>query len=261
MREADPPPDFDLRKMLGSMTALVTGAGGVIGSAITRELLFHGATVYCTDIDGNALGQLESSQLEPAPSGMFVADIADSKQIDNLVAWLDERDATVNVLVNNVGVGFRNEATQDESVDARFDRVFRTNLFGPLRLSTAITDRMVSRGQGGSIVFLSSIHQWTVHGEAAYSASKAAIGMVVNELAIDVAKHGIRVNGVAPGWVATDESGQTKRHDPTPLHGGSIPPAVIGRNVAYLASDYFSSHTTGALVTVDAGLSKTNYLT
>jgi len=257
---AEAPEGYDLRKLLVSTHGLVTGAAGNIGASIARELVAHGARVFCTDIDESVTQLGNELARTGAESAALRIDISDPQQVDDLVAHLDEHGVEINLLVNNVGIGFHRGEAEERSVDETFRRVFDTNLFGPLRLTRAVADRMISRQVRGTIIFISSIHQWTIHGRSAYSASKAAIGMVVNELALELGRYGVRVNAIAPGWVALDDSGTPLTHNPTPLHRSSIPPQLIGRAVVHLAADYFSSHTTGEVTKIDGGLSLVNYL-
>ena len=119
---------------------------------------------------------------------------------------------------------------------------------------------MAQAGVAGSIVFLTSIHQESVFTRTrAYGPTKAAIGMLIKQLAIELAPHRIRVNGIAPGDVREDEAGNVVPYGYTPLEGTSIPFPFIARGVVYLASDYYSRYTTGAVLTIDAGLSLFNY--
>jgi NAD(P)-dependent dehydrogenase (short-subunit alcohol dehydrogenase family) len=83
--------------------------------------------------------------------------------------------------------------------------------------------------------------------------------MIIQELAVDLAPSKIRVNGIAPGWVAQDEEGKAKYHLYTPLHHTSIDPCYIGRAAVFLASEYFSKFTTGSVLKIDAGLSSYSY--
>ena len=83
--------------------------------------------------------------------------------------------------------------------------------------------------------------------------------MIVKELALDLAPHQIRVNGIAPGWTAEDKHQTPFRQRHAPLHNSSINPRYIGRAAVYLASDYFSKFTTGTVIKVDAGLSLYNH--
>ena len=91
----------------------------------------------------------------------------------------------------------------------------------------------------------------------AYSASKAAVGMLVRELAVDLAPFGIRVNAVAPG--AVDNSGRESDERAILLYRTPMNPVYIARAIAFLASDHHSAFTTGATLTVDAGLSLFNH--
>jgi NAD(P)-dependent dehydrogenase (short-subunit alcohol dehydrogenase family) len=84
--------------------------------------------------------------------------------------------------------------------------------------------------------------------------------MVIKELAVDLAPHHIRVNGIAPGWVIEDEDGNPLAHKNTPLYQTSINPGYIGRTAVYLAAEYFSRFTTGTVITIDGGLSIHSYL-
>lgn len=125
-----------------------------------------------------------------------------------------------------------------------------------MALTRAVASRMVERGKGGAIVFITSIHQHVPHGKPAYSATKAALGMIVQELSLELAPHGIRVNGIAPGWVAENAQGFPIRYSRAPLHQESVHPRYIGRGVVYLAADYFSRCITGTVITIDSGLSQ-----
>ncbi len=84
--------------------------------------------------------------------------------------------------------------------------------------------------------------------------------MIINELALELAPHNIRVNGIAPGAVGEDEEGEPLPHNDTPLHGTKVGPQYVGRAAAYLASDYFSRHTTGTVLKIDGGLSLHHYM-
>ncbi|MGH7885833.1 MAG: SDR family NAD(P)-dependent oxidoreductase, partial [Thermodesulfobacteriota bacterium] len=86
-----------------------------------------------------------------------------------------------------------------------------------------------------------------------YSASKSALVMIIKELAAELSKHQIRVNGIAPGWVKIDEDGNTFDSNKNIIHQTSIEPSYIGRAALYLASEYFSKYTTGEIIKVDSG--------
>jgi len=248
-----PPPEptrIVIDKLLEGRKALVTGAGRHIGRSIARELLAHGATVYCTDIDPDAIASLEKefggSSNEPR---VFRTDAALTADTDALLKSLDDARVTIDLLVNNVGI-----------VVDDFAASFRTNVVGPMDLTYRIAQRMAERKTIGSIIFLTSIHQETIFTRRkAYAASKAALGMLIKQLAVEFAADRIRVNGVAPGDIRVDEQGNVVPYRYTPLEETSISPQYIARAVVYLASDYFSRHTTGSVIKIDGGLSLFNY--
>jgi NAD(P)-dependent dehydrogenase (short-subunit alcohol dehydrogenase family) len=248
-----PPPEptrIVVDKLLEGRNALVTGAGRHIGLAIARELLAHGANVYCTDIDPALCASLEA-ELAGSKGGrrVFRSDITIAADTAALLKTLDDDKVTIDLLVNNVGV-----VVDDFMVS------FRTNVAGPMDLTYGIAQRMVDAKRGGSIVFLTSIHGETIFTRTrAYAPSKAAVGMLIKQLAVQYAGDRIRVNGVAPGDIRVDEAGKVVPYRFTPLEETSISPQYIARAVVYLASEYFSRYTTGSIVKIDGGLSLFNY--
>jgi NAD(P)-dependent dehydrogenase (short-subunit alcohol dehydrogenase family) len=133
-------------------------------------------------------------------------------------------------------------------------RVFETNVFGPLRLTQRVVNALVAAGGGGSVLFLTSVLAEATCGRVAYSASKAALTMVVRELALELAPHRIRVNGIAPGGGWTNEADELPPFAGSALLGSCIHPSYVGRAAVYLAADHFSLFTTGSVLTVDAGM-------
>jgi len=189
----------------------------------------------------------------------FLSDIRKREDIDSLVEFFAENAIGIDILVNNVGV--ETGAIGFSTIEPeQWQETFATNVFGPMYLTKRISQRMIDKSVPGSIIFITSIHQFTIRRLPDYSASKAALGMIVKELALDLAPCGIRVNGIAPGWVKEDEKGNTYGARYAPLHGSSINPCYIGRAAVFLASEHFSRFTTGAVLTIDGGLSLYNYL-
>lgn len=252
----------EVRGLLDGRKALVTGAGRNIGRAIAFEMAAQGATVNFTDREEALVSKL-GAELEKFGRGSrgFVSDIRDEEAIELLCSTLEREKADIDLLVNNVGTegaGFRGDV---DPLDRRnMLDVFHTNLLGPAELTRRVANAMIRDGRHGSVLFLSSIHQWGIRGIPAYSASKGAIGMLVRELAVEWAPKGIRVNGIAPGYVALDRKGKPARHPFTPLHKTAVDPRHIGRAAVYLASDYFSRHTTGSVLKIDGGLSLYNHI-
>jgi NAD(P)-dependent dehydrogenase (short-subunit alcohol dehydrogenase family) len=247
-------------QLLHNRNVLVTGAGANIGRSIAIEMAKQGANVFFTDLVAERVqavrGELGAYAVRLQG---YQSDVSRPDDVDTLCRRLAEAGVTIDILVNNVGVHLGANTLLQltlEDVRASFD----TNVFGPLYLTRRLTKCMVEHKITGCIIFISSIHQWELRRLLSYSASKAALGMIIKELAVDLAPFGIRVNGIAPGWVAEDSGGNPRPHRWAMLHGSSIKPCYIGRAAVYLASDYFSKFTTGTVLKIDAGLSLGNHL-
>ena len=246
-------------KLLESKNILITGAGRNIGRCTAIEAAKHGCNVFFTDIDKKSLNKLEKQLSQyPIQAQGFLSDITKTKDIDKLCKQLFDIQPHIQILCNNVGVQGRVNGLLKTNMKEWYD-IFKTNLMGPMYLTRQLVEQMVSFETSGSIIFLTSIHQWYIRRLASYSSSKAALGMVIKELAVELAPYRIRVNGIAPGYVAVGENGQPAPHSSTPLYQTSIDPVYIARAVVYLASDYFSKFTTGSVVKIDGGLSLYNH--
>ncbi|MFN0151721.1 MAG: SDR family NAD(P)-dependent oxidoreductase [bacterium] len=246
---------------LAGRCALVTGGARNIGRAIALEMAAQGARIVVLDSDAAACAEVERALAEFAGAHrVVVADVADSASVSGAWADLTRAGFAIDILVNNAAV--RTGADSVRGFDrAEWERTFATNVIGPMHLTRLAVEAMIAARRAGSIIFLSSIHQETPRCIPSYSASKAAIGMLVKELAIDLAPHAIRVNAVAPGYVAVDDRGRALAHAPTPLGARAVTPAAVASAVAFLASDRLSPSTTGATLTIDGGLSLQNHLT
>jgi len=247
-------------KLLTGKNVLITGAGQNIGRSIAYEMAKQGANIFFADIDPGKCkrleGELEEYQIR---SKGFLSDVSKPEDIDRLCESLRSKDVAIDILVNNVGIQFETEAERLEPQQWR--NIFDTNVIGPTYLTKCISDMMMKNKVNGSIIFITSIHQWTVSGLPSYSSSKAALGMIVKEFALAFAPYKIRVNGIAPGWIDEDEHGRSRPHDAAPLFSSSINPRYIGRAAVYLASSYFSKFTTGTIIKIDAGLSLHSFRT
>jgi NAD(P)-dependent dehydrogenase (short-subunit alcohol dehydrogenase family) len=233
-------------------TAVVTGAARGIGRG-TAELLDElGARVIAVDVDGRALdAAFAHSEVTP-----HVADMAGDGM--EIAAALTAEHGLVELLVNNVGVDTEHRFLDLEEQD--YDRVFATNLRGPWFLTRGLAQRLVDERRRGSIVFVSSLHDAFVRTFPHYSASKAAVAMLVKELAAELGPHGIRVNAVSPGVIHTarvpePEDRATRERLQTLIPLGRIgKPREVARMVAVLLCAEYSDYVTGANVRVDGGL-------
>jgi len=246
--------------LMHGKNVLITGAGRNIGRSIALEMAKQGANIYFTDIDNESCKQLGKELNEyPVMSREFNSDISKHEDIISLYNSILKDHIKIDILVNNTGIQL------DMTPEKKFDlekllKIFNTNLFGPIHLTKLISQMMIDNSISGSILFITSIHQWIVSLNNVYSASKAALGMIVKELAVELAPNNIRVNGIAPGNVKEDEKGNPVPHRYTPLYTSSINPCYIGRAAVYLSSDYYSKYTTGTVIKIDGGLSLYNHL-
>jgi NAD(P)-dependent dehydrogenase (short-subunit alcohol dehydrogenase family) len=253
-----------MEQLLSGKNVLISGVGANIGRSIALEMAAQGAAIYFFDKDETCCTALqkELTELQVLSRG-WTLDISKSASIKHLQRDFAKDNIHIDVLVNNVGVSWWHlYGEQEEGALPDFEKwrtLFDTNVFGPMILTDWVSQNMIAAKRGGCILFLSTIHQSTYKGDASYSSSKAAVGALINELALKLAPHGIRVNGLAPGLVVLDD-GAPRPHAPTPLHQTSVDPCYIGRAAVYLASDYFSHCTTGTLLKIDAGLSLVNYV-
>ncbi len=182
---------------LAGKLALVTGGGRGIGLAIARRLAAGGARVVVTGRDEAALaavaGELGGVALR--------ADLADRGSTDTLVARL--RDVgRVDVLVNNAGIA--ESAPLDKTDDAMWDRIVELDATAPFRLIRALAPAMVAAGWGRIVNIASNAGVSGYGYTAAYCAAKHAMVGYTRALAVDLARTGVTINAVCPGWVETD---------------------------------------------------------
>jgi NAD(P)-dependent dehydrogenase (short-subunit alcohol dehydrogenase family) len=249
-----------MEKLLAGRTVLLTGASGLVGRGIAHVLAQHGANIYCCDIDQRKQDELvHALRAYDVSAGSLIMDISQPSHVDRLYAAIAKVDPGVDVLIHCAGLQAPRCAFPNQDAGA-WNAMLQTNVVGALYLTKRVCEGMIERAMRGSVIFITSIHQWTLWGEVGYSACKAALGAAVRELAFDLAAHGIRVNGIAPGAVGGDSEGDAVSHPPTPLHHEMVSPGAIGRAAVFLASDYFSRHITGTILTVDGGLSLHSYL-
>jgi NAD(P)-dependent dehydrogenase (short-subunit alcohol dehydrogenase family) len=185
---------------LSGKKALVTGASRGIGAAIARSLDAAGAQVL---LNSRSIADIErvASGLSNDPQ-VLAADLAPSGAGTALAERVIAEHGGVDILINNAGIAMRR--TPDELTEADVDDVLNINVRGLLMLSVGLGDAFIERG-GGSIVNISSVAGLIGPlGRVAYSASKGAVDAMTRALAADWGRHGIRVNSVAPGIIATD---------------------------------------------------------
>jgi len=176
--------------------ALVTGGGRGIGAAVARRLAQAGARVVVT---GRSASEIEGVAAELGGVALR-ADLGDRADTDRMVREL-AAIGQVAILVNNAGIA--ESASLDKTDDAMWDRIMEVNASAPYRLTRALVPAMVKAGWGRVVNIASNAGVSGYAYTSAYCASKHAVVGFTRALAIDLARTGVTINAVCPGWVAT----------------------------------------------------------
>jgi acetoin reductase-like protein len=185
---------------LKDKVALVTGGARGIGAAIAERYVAEGARVAIADISF-VLAQ-ETAARHGDKAVAFALDVTKTASIEGAVENLVQRWGGIDILVNNAGIF--DMAPIVEVTEAGYDKVFAVNVKGLFFTLQAVAKRMIARDRGGKIINMAS--QAGRRGEALvsiYCASKAAVISLTQSAGLDLIKHGINVNGIAPGVVDT----------------------------------------------------------
>lgn len=244
--------------------ALVTGAGSGIGEGIARQLAQDGAAVLVADINAEAAARVAESIVAAGGTAAAQAmDVTDEAQVDAAVAEAERRFGRLRIAVCNAGITDR-VPVLEMSLPA-FERVLRVNLVGCFLTARAAARAMVlAPDPGGRIVTISSVSgQFGGTGRAAYGASKGGIEMLTRVLAVELAPHGILVNGVAPGPTQVARTAHGPRQRAAFLDRMAVKryatPADIAAAVAFLCAPD-NAFVTGQVLNVDGGFASSGVM-
>lgn len=249
---------------LDGKVALVTGGANGIGQAIAIAMAGAGADVAFCDLNEDWLGETKAGiEAQGRRALGLTADTGNADDIDRMFAAVDETFGQLDILVNNVGATKRHRP-EDHPLD-EWNRVLEIGVTGSLLCAQHAFRRMTDSGRGGSIINISSIAGAAAlgRGNISHSVNKGALNMMTKEMAVEWAKHGIRVNAILPCQVMT-KGFQTWLDSPTfdpalmdrfltgiPMNRLATPEDIAGPAV-FLASEA-ASMVTGVLFPVDGG--------
>lgn len=253
-----------MNESLADKVVLITGAASAIGigRATATACAHAGARIAVNDVHDDGLAEtVEILRGLGAEAKGYTANVADELAVEEMVAQVQGRFGQIDVLVNNAGIA-RRKAFTDLSSD-EWQEVMDVNLGGSKNCSQAVVKEMVASGSGKIINVSSLMGGWWGWAEHVhYSASKAAIEGLTRALAVELGPYGITVNGVAPGFVITEQSLSVEHSagpEKMPLAVPLIPLRRIGQPediadvVLFLATDA-ARYITGQVLLVDGGL-------
>ena len=249
---------------LKNRIAVVSGAAHGIGKAIAGRFLWEGAQVILLDRDvlaGIAAATEISGDQSPLSAEFLATDILRVDEIQAAVQKIRERHGRIDILVNNAGVEIGKPFAETTLED--WDTVLGVNLRGAFALTQAALPLFPAKG--GAIVNISSVHATHAFPDSvAYACSKAGLGSLTRNLALELAPRGIRVNAIRPGYIDTRLWDEYLRHSSNPealaaqtteLHplGRRGMPADVADAALFLVAEN-SSFITGTDMLVDGGL-------
>ena len=248
--------------LLKGKTAIITGGAQGIGLAITKRFYGEGANVVICDIAEDKLSEVASKMIPLQDKVLTVkADVTVEEDVQRVVCKAKETFGRIDSLVNNAGIVRTGKLEQANPSD--WDIIMRTNAYAPWRFMVAVLPEMRKAG-GGSIINISSINGIKAFpGDGIYCASKAALQILSQVMAMEVALDNIRVNLILPGFVegtgfpvpiGTPGSIKEAYEMMSKVHpmGRNANPNDIAEAALFLASDQ-SAYITGVLLNVDGG--------
>lgn len=244
--------DFDQK------VAIVTGAGQGIGFQICRELAKQGAAVILNDID-SALAE-KAVKIIQQESGNCIACVGDSSDyqfIQEMVQLAVSKFGKLDIAIANAGITLFGDFLT--YTPESFTKVMQVNLIGSFFFAQAAAKQMIKQGEGGAILFMSSVTGHQAHKQlAAYGMTKAALELLAKNLVIELSPFRIRINAVAPGATETERTTSDPDYHHvwsqiTPL-GRPASPEDIAHTALFLVSDK-AKHITGQTLVIDGGWS------
>lgn len=242
--------------------ALVTGSSRGLGFAMAKALAQAGASVVLNGRDSVALGNAAADLGEQGHAVNAVAfDVTSRDSINQAVGHIEDEIGPIDILINNAGMQFRSalEAFPPE----KFDQIVTTNLTSVFNVAQPVARHMIARGRGKIINICSLLAELSRPSIAPYAATKGAVANLTRGMAVDWAKHGINVNGIAPGYFSTEMNAALLKDEKfnswiatrTPM-GRWGEPDELGGAAVFLASEA-SRFVNGHILYVDGAFTAT----
>jgi NAD(P)-dependent dehydrogenase (short-subunit alcohol dehydrogenase family) len=236
--------------------AIVTGGGSGIGFAIAEKFVQNNIT---TIIIGRNEEKLNTAKDKlGALCVPHVFDLINLSAIPEMVSQLVKKYKNIDILVNNAGINLKKEFT--DVTDEDFQKIMLTNVEAIFTLSREVVKTMIEKGSGSIVNISSMASQYCIPKVIAYTASKGAIEAMTRAMAVELSPKGIRVNCIAPGFIATEMSAKALNNDKerkdkvlsrTPMGALGLP-ADVGDAALFLALSS-SAYITGVVLPVDGG--------
>jgi NAD(P)-dependent dehydrogenase (short-subunit alcohol dehydrogenase family) len=244
--------------------AVITGGAGGLGRAVADVFTSANATITLLDLPA---ADPEAAAAKFSAAGAAAAgracDVTDPAQVAAAFDWAESTSGRPDILVNNAGINRR--GTSLGITEAEWDQTFAVNLKGYYHCARQLAQRLLDSDQAGSIVNVSSIGGVSSlgRGNFSYGITKAGVNQLTRELAVVWGRHGIRVNAVAPGQIATEGLKRLSERPSEEGHlldtflrgiplGRLVEPSEVAAAVAFLASDA-ASMINGVVLPVDGG--------
>ncbi|HEY8933877.1 MAG TPA: SDR family oxidoreductase [Cyclobacteriaceae bacterium] len=239
-----------------SKIALVTGGASGLGLAIAKKFTENNIR---TIIIGRSETKLQEATAALGKNCQYVAfDVNELGKIPSLVKQIIDEHGRIDILVNNAGINLKKPIA--DVTDAEFQQIMITNVSSVFSLTREVSRSMVSNKSGSIINISSMAAQYGLPYVIAYTASKSAIEGMTRALAVELSPEGLRINCIAPGFIATNMSATALNGDPqrkakvlsrTPMGKLGMPEDIA--NMAYFLGMDESKYMTGTIIPVDGG--------
>jgi glucose 1-dehydrogenase len=248
---------------LKDKVAIVTGANSGIGKAIAERFAAEGAHVAVNYRTGGSHDQDVAAMLAgfPTPGMPAPADVSKRAEVERMFASIIDKFGRIDIAVNNAGTETKKPFV--DITDDEWNKVLNVNLYGAFVVSQLAARQMIKQGQGGKLVFISSVHEDIPFPQfTPYCVSKGGMRMMMRNISMELAPSKINCNNIAPGAIATPinqkvlDNPQEKKNAISEIPWGRFgKPEEVASVAVFLASSE-SDYVTGSTYYVDGGMTQ-----